>query len=77
MIEEIIKIPELLFRGRKIYLESRNIESDKIVTTQFIKWIEHYTGNIVKDPSFYRAKAKRTLGIKPNLFSRIFRRKLS
>lgn len=74
MIEEVIKIPELLFRGRKIYLESRGNKDDEIAVKVFVEWIEHYTRNIVKDSSFYRAKAKRILGIKSSLFSCIFGR---
>lgn len=59
--QEVIKIPELLFRGRKIYLESWDIKSDGVVVKQFISWIEHYTENIVKDSSFYHLKAKQFL----------------
>ena len=41
---EIIEVPGILFRGRKIYIESRDNKDDQIVIEKFIDFLEHLTG---------------------------------
>lgn len=56
----VIEIPGMKFRGRKIYLESQN-RNDGLVVEHFVRWVEHYMENIVEDSSSYRLKAKQFL----------------
>ena len=60
---DVVEVPGMKFRGLKIYLESEGDKKDEVAVAHFVRWIESYTGNLVKDNAFYHLKAKQTLGI--------------